>query len=161
MFLIFCAILILISGVVLLTNKKPESHPKTPGFKGTGDTTTLVSFPPSARRRARSKVGDEEEGILSAEGERTEGAAPWQLGDASDDEDGGFPSAQRRTADRPWAEGGGEEGERARMMEDHDSVEDEAHRESTSSDATLARPEHEGGAYTDEFDDWENGKARS
>ena len=120
----------------------------------------MVSLPPTTRRRARSKLGDEEEGILSAEGEHADNVAPWQLGDASDDEDGSFPSAQRRTADRPWAEGGGE-GERARMLEDHDGTAEEEHRESTSSDATLARPEHEAPAYTDDFDDWENGKARS
>lgn len=117
----------------------------------------MVSLPPKARRRARSKLGDEEEGILSAEGDGAEGAAPWQLGDVSDDEDAaGFSSARRGTTERPWAEGGGE-GERARMMEDHDAAEDE-HRESTSSDATLARPDH---AYTDDFDDWKNGKTTS
>lgn len=154
LFLIFCSILILVSGVVLLTNKKPDPQPKTPGFKVTDDATTTVSLPPGTRRRARSKLGDEEEGILSAEGSNP---APWQLGDASEDEDSGFPSAQRRAADRPWAEAGGE-GERARMMEDHDSA-DEAPRESTSSDATLARPEPDGGAYTDEFGDWKSGKA--
>lgn len=158
LFLIFCSILILVSGVVLLTNKKPDPQPKGPGFKGTDDATTMVSLPPTARRRARSKAGDEEEGILAAEGEYAESGVPWQLGDASDDEDGGF-SAQRRAADRPWAAGG--EGERARMMEDHDSLAEEPHRESTSSDATLARPDHDGAAYSDEFDDWKDGKARS
>lgn len=151
------------SGVVLLTNKKPESHPKTPGFTGTGDATTMVSLPPSARRRARSranKLGDEEEGILSAESDAPEGTAPWQLGEVSDDEDGaevprGFGSARR--GENGWANG---EGERSRMMEDHDSADGE-HRESTSSDATLARPENEAGAYSDEFDDWGNSKTRS
>ncbi|EKM54136.1 uncharacterized protein PHACADRAFT_257763 [Phanerochaete carnosa HHB-10118-sp] len=154
LFLIFCSILILISGVVLLTNKKPDPQPKTPGFRSTDDTTTTVSLPPNTRRRARSRVGDEEEGILSAEGGST---APWQLGDASDDEDGSFPSTQRHAADRPWAGAGGK-GERARMMEDHDSA-DEAPRGSTSSDATLARPEQDGDAYSDEFGDWKTGKA--
>lgn len=155
LFLIFCSILILISGVVLLTNKKPDPQPKTAGFKGSDDATTMVSLPPTARRRARSRVGDEEEGILAAEGEG-EGAAPWQLGNASDDEE---DFAAPRRAERPWAAGG--EGERARMLEDaeHD-VHDDA-RESTSSDATLARPDHDGAAYTDDFDDWKASKASS
>lgn len=161
LFLIFCSILTLVSGVVLLTNKKPDQHPHTPGITGASDSTTLVSLPPSARRRARSKtskVGDEEEGILSAEGEAPNGSVPWQLGDASDDEDGsevprGFGSARR--GESGWVEGG--DGERARMIDD---IDDE-HRESTSSDATLARPENEVGAYADDFDDWQSGKARS
>lgn len=119
----------------------------------------MVSLPPSARRRARSratKLGDEEEGVLSPDG-----AEQWQLGDASDDEDEaavprGFGSARR--GESGWAEG---EGERARMMDDLDGhVPEEGHRESTSSDATLARNENEG-AYTDEFDEWGPGKTSS
>lgn len=143
---------------MLLTNKKPDPQPKTPGFKGASDTTTMVSLPSAARRRARSKAGDEEEGMLPTEGLHAESQATWQLGDVSDEEDGGFPAAPRQ-ADRPWAAGG--EGERARMLEDHDALAEDAHRESTSSDATLARPEHDGAAYTDDFDDWKDGKARS
>lgn len=154
LFLIFCSIIILISGVVLLTNKKPDPHPKTPGVPG--DATTMVSLPPSARRRARSKVGDEEEGILPIAG--TDGSVPWTLGDASDEEDAG-PEVQRgfgsaRRGEAGWAEG---RGERARMMDDTEEGEG-GHRESTSSDATLARNEQEG-VYTDDFEEWETSKA--
>ena len=128
----------------------------------------MVSLPPNARRRARSrtnKLADEEEGMIP-EGEAHEGSAPWQLGDASDDEDGadvpkGFQTQAVRRGQSGWVEGG--EGERARMITDQDDAEgEEEHRESTSSDATLARPENEATVFVDdEFGEWGEGKQRS
>lgn len=158
LFLIFCSILILVSGVVLLTNKKPDQHPHTPGI-ASGDPTSLVALPRGARRRARSGAGkppgDEESGIIDSEDEDHQGTtAPWQLGDDSDDEEdhvGRSAPASARRSERTWAEG---EGERARMMDDIDADEP-GHRESTSSDATLARPD------TDDLKDWERRKDSS
>jgi magnesium transporter len=125
----------------------------------------MVTLPPSARRRARSrtgKLGDEEEGIIDPEGEVPEDGAMWELGDASDDEDGAEVPKGAKRGVGGWAADRTEDGERVRMIDDRDNGEDEEHRESTSSDATLARPEHESTEFVDdEFGEWTEGKARS
>lgn len=110
-------------------------------------------------------IGDEEEGLRVSEDEETtaaDGAVLWQLGEVSDEEDAdepGFPHSPRR-GEGVGVTGG--EGERARMMEDHEPEHEEDHRASVSSDATLARPEGDGGAYADdEFGDWGEAKTPS
>ncbi|PSS06520.1 hypothetical protein PHLCEN_2v3687 [Hermanssonia centrifuga] len=170
LFLIFCSILVLVSGVVLLTNKKPDQHGRT-AASGTSTNATLVNLPRLRRRHTGTKgdkpgmIGDEEEGLrVSEDGETTaaDGAVLWQLGEVSDEEDAdepGFPHSPRR-GEGVGVTGG--EGERARMMEDHEPEHEEDHRASVSSDATLARPEGDGGAYADdEFGDWGEAKTPS
>lgn len=140
--------------MVLLTNKKPE--PKSQSESGAG---SQVSLPPRARRRrsrAKGKLADEEEGLRDDDEADGDDPVLWQLGEASDDEDGpssanDFPTSVRRGAV------GHVGGEHAPIMAGHAA--DEEHRESTSSDATLARPEIEGTGYVDdEFGDWNSPK---
>lgn len=163
LFLIFCSILILVSGVVLLTNKKPDPKVRA-GGAGPTATGQLVSLPSRARRRARgkgAKLADEEEGLRDLEEADGENMVVWELGEASDDEGAPLSAHVVPTLRRGGAvnSSGDGHGERARMMTDH--VPDlEDHRESTSSDATLTRPEAEAAGYAnDEFGDWSQGKA--
>ncbi|THH32286.1 hypothetical protein EUX98_g1900 [Antrodiella citrinella] len=151
LFLIFVSILILVTGVVLLTHKKPDNHssahPQTPALGA-------PLSPMARKRRARRdgpKSGDEEEAFTSV-GTRS---VVWQVGDASDeedeDEDDGYTGYTSR---RGLAEENGE-GERQRILSgDHVDDEDE-HRASTSSDATLARPDTDADADAD-FGKWEH-----
>lgn len=137
--------IILVSGVVLLTYKKPEDK-----SAGTGHTSAT---PLTARgHRAGVKgtaVGDEEEALHEGEAGADEA---WQLGEASDDEDDQADAHALRSPRRPrrrstasvasrgpWPHG---EGEDERMMADHDEdeIEEGGHRRSSSSDATLAQP---------------------
>lgn len=133
LFLIFTSIVILISGVVLLTHKKPER------------TQRNITLPrtPGARSNTQGNIEEDEAQALRVpqEGE-SEAQELWQLGDMSDDEE----SADNvgKTASRGVngsADSGGEEGRR--LIQDE---EDRARRRrSTSSDATLARDDGFGG----------------
>ncbi|PFH51547.1 hypothetical protein AMATHDRAFT_74896 [Amanita thiersii Skay4041] len=79
LFLIFCSILVLISGVVLLTHKKPE-----PGTDMVVKSATLPR-PRRSRKKPTRPNGDVES--LDAEEERTgERDVLWEVGEASDDE---------------------------------------------------------------------------
>jgi hypothetical protein len=115
LFLVFTSIVILISGVVLLTHKKPER---------------------SQRNVARSRpvIKDDRNSEAQALRGSEEGESPadelWQLGDMSDDEDGADADTTK-PASRGAADGGVEEGRRL--------IEEEDMRRSSSSDATLAR----------------------
>ncbi|KAI0682982.1 hypothetical protein BC835DRAFT_1397425 [Cytidiella melzeri] len=157
LFLIFCAILILVSGVVLLTNKKPE--PSLHGEAGSGAQTSIS---PRTHRRARNKgakANDEEEGLRDDDDEVLgEDPVLWQLGDASDDEDGPVSALTSGSARRGLGVRPGEpvSDEREHMLVEHTEVLDQLeHRESTSSDATLGRAEPEAGGFVDdEFGDW-------
>ncbi len=128
LFLIFVSILILISGVVLLTHKKPDEHAvhhvTTP--RSAARVAPLVSA--SLRRNTRSrrnigankgvgKIGDEEEGLSDDEhGEEV----LWQVGEDDDEDD--EEVEQRLPARREPGHGiEGGEGERERMMSDPDS----------------------------------------
>lgn len=159
--------MVLVSGVVLLTNKKPDQHKNGPGVPG---ATSLANIKRVRRRRKAGKVGgdaEEQEGLRTLEeGESPDDAVLWELGEASDEEeeDGeelpeGYKSPLRGvgvSTSLPDVEG-----ERARMMENR---EDDEHRESVSSDATLAHPPGEAMQYTDDdFGDWgeSDGKRRS
>jgi hypothetical protein len=96
LFLIFVSIMILISGVVLLTLKKPEKRggaPTTPGMPGSAR---------SIRSSHRNK--DLEDGGGSEEGGRAldDDQAVWELGEMSDDEEGersGVRSASERRSE--------------------------------------------------------------
>lgn len=143
LFLIFVSMIVLISGVVLLTYKKPAHT----GAQGTGATGHV---PLSARgtrsRRKGAPETDEEEALRDLEsGEADHDAEMWQLGNVSDDEDEQGPSRSPILRQRSGLATADEEGERAQMIRDDDD--DDAHRQSTSSDATLARPDEEFGAW--------------
>ncbi|TCD71594.1 hypothetical protein EIP91_007341 [Steccherinum ochraceum] len=157
LFLIFVSILILVTGVVLLTHKKPDNH-----HASTATPVPGTSLSPMAlKRRARGtgkKVDDEEEGLTS-EGHdpaQSRGAVVWQVGDVSDEEeDDGEDYTGYLSRRQP---GLGEEhgvGERQRILE-HVDDEDEDQRASTSSDATLARADAD---PDEEFGKWEATKA--
>lgn len=88
LFMIFISMMILISGVVLLTLKKPEKRggaPTTPGASG-----SARSIRPS-RRRSNSKLdlehGDGRGSEVDAR-ELDDDRTMWQVGEMSDDEDG-------------------------------------------------------------------------
>ncbi|KAI0093398.1 hypothetical protein BDY19DRAFT_923533 [Irpex rosettiformis] len=157
LFLIFCAILILVSGVVLLTNKKPE--PKLHGDVPGGEAQ--IALPSRARRRTRNKgvkATDEEEGLRDDDDDDAVGEDPvvWELGEASDDEDEPPTTAvSPRKGLLHTAKSGEPVSEERTHMLAEDDAEHEGleHRESTSSDATLARPEAE-----EEFGDWNQSK---
>ena len=101
LFLIFVSIVVLIGGVVLLTNKKPE---KMQQQQGPG--TTLAVLP--ARPRSKDKDAKGGGGGSGSEAEALRLAEPgedevvWQLGEDSDEEDRGDGYAQEGSA-RPRA----------------------------------------------------------
>lgn len=158
LFLIFISIMVLISGVVLLTLKKPEKKNAAP---------STPAAPSSARPRQRSdtidsKSGDHDEHhALRGDDSDRLGAedTTWQVGDDSDDEENGSAYGGRRSPrslrsplgsaldlvrsreqEHPGPEGVG-------LMNGDDGDEDEHddridslanRRRSNSSDATLA-----------------------
>ncbi|KAI0633717.1 hypothetical protein C8Q77DRAFT_1116551 [Trametes polyzona] len=177
LFLIFVSMIVLVSGVVLLTYKKPDDKGNAPSS----------AVPLSSRgRRAPKKTGsegDEEEALRDVEDDE-HGQTLWQLGEASDDEDEDGRRSPRPTSPRPPSSprlqrhasglklgmGSGRnrgphqvgEGEQESMLANHDAEEDEAdRRDSASSDATLARPDTAALVDDDGFGPWKgdgNGK---
>ena len=90
--------LVLVSGVVLLTYKKPEPKGATPPssvpLSGRGHrSTTKASFATS--------VLDEEEALHEDVDAEHEDAAMWQLGDASDDDDANGGAQSPRASRSP------------------------------------------------------------
>ena len=84
LFLIFISIMILISGVVLLTLKKPEKRggaPNTPGIPGSARSVR------ASRRRSDGKQ-DLERGAEVGGRELDDDQALWEVGEMSDGEDG-------------------------------------------------------------------------
>ncbi|KAH9830710.1 uncharacterized protein C8Q71DRAFT_716260 [Rhodofomes roseus] len=151
LFLIFVSMIILISGVVLLTYKKPEKKPSTTVTPGT------VAMASRSPRRGGGPKGDDEDDEQDAlrEGDEPEPEEVWQIGDMSDDEDGARPRSPRPTRHRSASARSGGEGEEARILTEDD---EDGGRESTSSDATLARPENPPPYGDDDFGRWEEGK---
>ncbi|KAG8213696.1 hypothetical protein J3R82DRAFT_10394 [Butyriboletus roseoflavus] len=150
LFLIFTSIVILISGVVLLTHEKPKRSQRN----------IALSRTPGARSTMKGdKDGNEaDEAQALRVPEEGESAAQelWQIGDTSDDEDGVTTDTIQKPASKTTADSvEGEEGRRLIQDEEERS----RHRRSTSSDATLARNDgHEQDAYhDDEFGDWNEG----
>ena len=168
LFLILCSILVLVSGVVLLTNKKPDQRPHMPNKTG---GTSLATIRRTRRHRKGAKTGivddaEEVEGLRGddadlEEGDATGDAMLWELGEASEDDGDelseGYPSPLREGMSVSVPGG---EGERARMMEDSVGEEEDGHRASVSSDATLAQPPGEAVPYTDDFADWARVRGR-
>ncbi|TFK54263.1 hypothetical protein OE88DRAFT_1695526 [Heliocybe sulcata] len=150
LFLIFVSILILISGVVLLTYKKPEP-------KGHAGATRLSSIPSSRKKTKKAKGDEEEEEGLRPDGEAGNQEIVWQVGDASDEED--EQEHEHAPPSRPLPSGSRVSDEETGLMnadqehgEEH-RTEELAHRRSTSSDATLARD-----AGDEEFGEWTKGE---
>ncbi|KAJ2931491.1 hypothetical protein H1R20_g5635, partial [Candolleomyces eurysporus] len=91
LFLIFLSIFVLISGVVLLTHKKPE--PVTNKTRGAATPRSAVAMEERRRRRkdktrARGAGDEENQNDLSGDEGRIHGEADalWAIGDASDDD---------------------------------------------------------------------------
>jgi len=147
--LVFASIVILISGVVLLTHKKPEQSQRN---------TSRTS---SVRSASKSRKDDDEEAqALRLPDEGEPGTQElWQLGDMSDDEDGASTDATRKLASRGMigdTSGGDANGpdEACRLIQDEE--EDRARRQSTSTGTTPPRKnDHE--YDDDEFEEWNEG----
>ena len=91
LFLIFCSILVLVSGVVLLTHKKPDHAPASaapggaPGAAAVaGEVVALSAVPRSALRSAKAGGKDGERVGLREDGPAD---VVWDVGDASDDDE--------------------------------------------------------------------------
>jgi len=182
LFLIFISIVTLISGVVLLTLKKPVTE-------NNSTTSAPVNAESAQSSRLRSSTVDSKSGDVDAndEGEnsvlnrrrsRETGRVGtdemlWQVGDLSDDED--HENANKSRTSLRGEESGlsvgntrtksqfGEEG--VGLMQEHDSDEDNDHdnkaerlpnhRRSNSSDATLAGGSASRIRSSEDFKDWD------
>ncbi|EPS97577.1 hypothetical protein FOMPIDRAFT_1025007 [Fomitopsis schrenkii] len=158
LFLIFVSMIILISGVVLLTYKKPEK--KVPPAAAAPGNVAMASRPAIGVGRPRRKSdgdGEDEQDALHT-GDEPEPEEVWQIGstNVSDDEDGALPHTPRPTRHRSTSARSRGEGEEERMI----GGDEEEGRASTSSDATLARPDNPPPYADDEFGSWEQGKLR-
>jgi len=165
LFLIFASMMILISGVVLLTHKKPERSIRAPAAAGLSGLSSRKASRSSSRVNHiidEDEDGDDEEQALRNTTEAEEGRGDqtvlWQVGDDSDDED-----------DRPGREftpsGVHNAGTTSRITEEGSMLmRDEAdfeqrheHSRSISSDATLAQipqdPFHDDDG-DDDFGQW-------
>jgi hypothetical protein len=173
LFLIFVSISVLISGVVLLTHKKPEPRPEKP-------TTALDSIP--ARRKgpkvsrtdsqgSASPYTDNDEATALREAEEGDGQVVWDVGEASDDEEEEEASGSKsKNAGRLSTDGRkplqhhGEEGQGLMRRGDDDPLadgEEPRHRHSHSSDATVVRTESPDAKADDEFGEWQEGEHRN
>jgi hypothetical protein len=143
LFLIFVSILILISGVVLLTHKKPEHTPTPPG------SASVAPILRSRRSGATDKMGGGD--VEAGEGGPGASETLWTVGGESDDE--AAPSRPPRRQSKVG--GGSRKGERASLIKAGDDAE---RRRSVSSDATLS-PSDDRDPFMDEPDgyaDWED-----
>jgi hypothetical protein len=164
LFAIFCSIMVLVAGVILLTHKKPEH--KTGAKK-------LVDSPPPSKFKAKlvgeDADGEESHALHTIDLESGERGGPstsqpaWTLGDLSDDEDDARgPSSPILPRLR---EQSGREEDRGLMAADEDeghemsaiggaNAKSHARVNSAESDETLAvraADEH------DEFGEWKDG----
>ena len=122
LFLIFVSVLILISGVVLLTHKKPESS--TTQRDG---SIALNALPGRQMPRTADDKADGHEGVHP--GDRGEdGQVMWDVGEASDDEDESTIVTPR--FESLGKAGHGEEGEHL-MTSSHDDGDDTQTRTAT------------------------------
>jgi hypothetical protein len=146
LFLIFVSILILISGVVLLTHKKPEHTPTPPG------SASIVPIFRGRRVLDKSRrMGDDLETGMSGEGggrdEEEGGDTLWTVGNESDGED--EPSQHRRLPDK-ISGGSGWTGERASLI--------------TVGEGAVSSPNEDNNPFQDEPEGWEDvgrGKGKS
>ncbi len=102
------SIFILVSGVVLLTYKKPESAKKS-----TARGIALSSTLPASRNAKKMHVSkdssghddDEEEEVTAMHPHEGEDEVMWDLGQASDDEDAGDDDDGKKVRDHHAAHG--------------------------------------------------------
>ncbi|KAG2119540.1 uncharacterized protein F5147DRAFT_601741 [Suillus discolor] len=144
LFLIFASIMILISGVVLLTHKKPERSTRAPA------ATALSGLSSRKAARSSSKVNridedddddDEEQALRKTEEGEEDRAVLWQVGDISEDEDdqvgkGHTPRGVHVAGNTTRVTGEGSmlmRGEEVNFEQSHE------HSHSISSDTTLAQ----------------------
>ncbi|KAG0706124.1 hypothetical protein DFH29DRAFT_903765 [Suillus ampliporus] len=162
LFLIFASIMILISGVVLLTHKKPERSTRAPA------ATALSGLSSRKAARSSSKVNriadddenDDEEQALrrteEGEEEREDQAVLWQVGDDSEDEDDQAGKGHTPRGVHTAGNTSRVTGEGSRLMRDEEEPDFEQrheHSRSISSDVTLAQdPFHDDD--DDEFGQW-------
>ncbi|KIM69251.1 hypothetical protein SCLCIDRAFT_1208675 [Scleroderma citrinum Foug A] len=157
LFLIFMSIVILISGVVLLTSKKPERSKRASSVPLSTTPTTKLDSPMDDAREGDD--GEEQALHGRSEGREAGERTLWQLGDASDDEDGPVSDGAHRHASRemgPSRDGKECHEESASLMQGGEACQ---HRRSDSSDATLdANGETYEGAFHDsrEFGQWKD-----
>ena len=127
--------------------------------------TSLATMKRARRRKGAKNASAEEIEHLhdGAEGDTTQDAVLWELGEASDDEDGEVPEGYRSPRQPTSSSDPTAGGERARMLEDREDDDDEENRASVSSDATLAHPAGEPPApyRDDEFGDWGEAERKS
>jgi hypothetical protein len=161
LFLIFASMVILISGVVLLTHKKPErsiSAPDAAGLSGLSSRKAARSSN-NVNRTIDDDEDDEEQALRNVkegEEEREDRTVLWQVGDDSEDEDD-------RIGREHTPSGAYTTGTTSRVMEEGSKLiqgEGEAdfeqsheHSSSISSDATLAQPFHDDDD-DDDFGQW-------
>ncbi|EIW83163.1 hypothetical protein CONPUDRAFT_121611 [Coniophora puteana RWD-64-598 SS2] len=149
LFLIFVSIAILISGVVLLTHKKPEpakAGPKEPS------PAALTSKKRDVIQRSTDDDEDhgEQHALTSRDGE--EGTEVWQLGDASEDEDENNAMRSRLPRTSAPNEGATSSTEGSRLL--HDEYEATNRRESTSSDDMKVTQDPFKDDEGEEFGEW-------
>jgi hypothetical protein len=152
--------MILISGVVLLTLKKPEKNASSTGANPgssrstRGRSSTLDSKPHNEENEHTALRGDERDRVVADE-------TVWQVGDDSDDEEGGRKSPFRNggviklVKMRPQ-EHAGEEGVGLMDGQEADEEEHDEIRRSASSDATLAGGSGSHSRDSDEFGNWKS-----
>lgn len=145
--------------MVLLTHKKPDQKSAHAPGATPASAVGATSFVPLSQARRRSsrrkldrdsKNSEEDAALHDRDLEQGGDEVLWQVGDASDDEDDSFVPRNQGLSE---AHG---EGERQRILAAEEDDEPPA-RGSTSSDATLTRPEAEGSG--DELGKW--GSSRS
>jgi len=158
LFLIFASMVILISGVVLLTHKKPERSTRASAAPGLSGLSSRKAARSSCKvDRIEEDEDDEEQALRQTEEgeEREDRAVLWQVGDDSEDED---DRAGREHTPRGVHTAGTtsritEEG--SRLMRDEGEADPEPrheHSHSISSDTTLAQdPFHDD---DDDFGQW-------
>ena len=138
LFLIFVSIIVLISGVVLLTHKKPERiTPASTGRLG----LAVRKYKHKAKQsdiKANRQVDGEGEGQSlrrSEEGNVETAEELWEVGEASDDED--EPNSSTRLQRTPTI-AGGEEGV-GLMIRDHEEDAHELVHDRPRAESTLSR----------------------
>lgn len=177
LFLIFISIVTLISGVVLLTLKKPQANDSPPPAPMDSSSTRSIRSSTVDSKSSDLDVDDEgENSVLRGRRTNTDRVVTdemvWQVGDLSDDED--HENANASTASLKGEDSVlgnarlqsylGEEG--VGLMQEHDldgEVDHDnevgrlpGHRRSNSSDATLAGGSVSQIRSSEDFKDWDN-----
>ncbi|KAJ7647271.1 hypothetical protein FB45DRAFT_892927 [Roridomyces roridus] len=122
LFLIFVSIFILISGVVLLTHKKPEPGPLSARATTAAGFPRLQLRPLGASRKGKKAVDDDEQTVVGGEEEEE---VMWSVGEAEsdgegEDEDVDHPQHPLYNRSAPQSDATNDqeqqEGERARLL---------------------------------------------